>query len=315
MSWWKDLTAAQRRKAAPHRRSDLPHDFEDVRASLNGMLPAEVYEEYYRIARYRSRASILELGTGQGAGTVAFALGIKDSGRSARVIAIDQFSQNVHGPHPASRKMHGDDTVSLNLRAFEEGLRRYRVQDCVDTLVGQTVDVDVNAASHGEVDVLAIDVDGMLDRDLNLFYDLISSGGLLILDDCADTINARGQRALGRYREMDQDKAVTEIGRLSSFDRRRLLGKHLLVYRLVERFEALGLLSKERVIGSTLFCRKPRDASFRDRWTTAEGDAIERSIVDDFLRLLREGDDNVERVAGSFAHRLRRRLLRWIGRR
>jgi hypothetical protein len=108
--------------------------------------------------------------------------------------------------------------------------------------------------------------------------------------------------------------AATEIGRLSSFDRRRLLGKHLLVYRLVERFEALGLLSKERVIGSTLFCRKSRDASFRDRWTTAGGDAIEQSIVDDFLRLLREGDD-VERVGGSLPHRVRRRLLEWGRRR
>jgi hypothetical protein len=313
VSLWKGLTTARLRRDALIRRYELRHDFEDVRASLNGMLPAEVYEEYYRIARYRSHASILELGTGQGAGAVAFALGVKDSGRSARVIAIDQFSQSVQGPHPASRRTHGDDTVPLNLRAFEEGLRKYRVHDCVDIHVGKTVDLDVNPASCGEVDVLAIDVDGMLDRDLYLFYDHVSSGGLLILDDYADTINAHGRKALDRYLKMDQDKAVTEIGRLSSFHRRRLLGKHLLTYRLVERFEALGLLSKERVIGSTLFCRKPGDASFPDRWTTAEGDAIEQSIVDDFLRLLREGDKG-ECVAESFRHRLRRRLLRWVGR-
>jgi hypothetical protein len=299
---------------ASARRHELRHDFEAVRASLNGMLPAEVYEEYYRIARYRSHTSILELGTGQGAGTVAFALGIKDSGRSARVIAIDQFSQNVQGPHPASRSTHGEDTVPLNLRAFEEGLRKYRVHDCVDIHVGKTVDVDLNPESCGEVDVLAIDVDGMLDRDLGLFYGRISGEGLLILDDYADTINAHGKRALDRYRKLDQDRAATEIGRLSSFHRRRLLGKHLLTYRLVGRFEALGLLSKERVIGSTLFCRKPREASFPDSWTTAEGDAIEQSIVDDFLRLLRQADVEGERVAGSFRPRLRRRLLRWVGR-
>jgi methylase of polypeptide subunit release factors len=73
------------------KKCEAPHDFEGIRASLNGMLQAEVYEEYYRIARHRSQGSILELGTGQGA-SVAFALGVKDSGRFARVIAIDEFS-------------------------------------------------------------------------------------------------------------------------------------------------------------------------------------------------------------------------------
>jgi predicted O-methyltransferase YrrM len=58
------------------RPTEIPRDFEEIRASLAGMIPADVYEEYYRVARDRSRGSLLELGTGQGASTVAFALGI-----------------------------------------------------------------------------------------------------------------------------------------------------------------------------------------------------------------------------------------------
>ena len=54
-----------------------------------------------------------------------------------------------------------------------------------------------------------------------------------------------------------------------------------------ERFEALGLLSKENVIGWTAFCRKPDDIRFWDRWTSAEGEAIESSVIEDFLQHLR----------------------------
>ena len=73
---------------------------------------------------------------------------------------------------------------------------------------------------------------------------------------------------------------------MTSFQRRQLLGKHLLTFRLVVRFEALGLLAKEALIGSTVFCRKTGDGAFRERWTSADGAAIEQSIVDDFMNCL-----------------------------
>lgn len=51
--------------------------FEKLAADLRGMLEPRIYHEYYHIAKERSAGSIIELGTGQGASTISFAMGIE----------------------------------------------------------------------------------------------------------------------------------------------------------------------------------------------------------------------------------------------
>ncbi len=171
------------------------------------------------------------------------------------------------------------------------GLRKFGVHGFVDIHVGTTEDVAdtvigemaIHSPTQSRVDVIAIDVDGMLDRDFGLFYDSVPLGGVLIIDDYGDTISKRGSDALARYRKWDRDTTLKRILELSSFHRKRLLGKHLLTYRLVERFEAIGLLSKDNLVGSMLFCRKSGHNRFQERWTRKKADAVESSFVDDLL--------------------------------
>ena len=77
----------------------------------------------------------------------------------------------------------------------------------------------------------------------------------------------------------------------------------------------IHFLTKEQLIGMTLFCRKLGGVTFPERWSSVDGDAIEQSVIDDFLSVLREGGGDGERLVGPLSLRLRRLVTRLTGRR
>lgn len=262
--------------------------FKELKKTLGGMLDPAVYYKYYVIAKEHSRGSIIELGAGQGASTAALALGLRDSGRKARLIAVDQFSQHgTGGPHPASISVDGSRASELNYASFKKNLRRYGVENLVDIYVGRTDEVNVDEDALRRCDMMVIDLDGMLDRDFGVFYDYIADGGIIVIDDYRDSVNGQGREAIDRYSRLKLDEMKKRLQRLDSYKRRRLLGKHMLTYRLVRLFKKRGLLEPFDLLHNTVFCRKSSGMNFSARVAPEDVMAVERSIVHDFQFLVK----------------------------
>lgn len=253
------------------------------------MLKPGTYRAYYRMARYQSQCSIIELGTGQGASTIALAIGIADAGRDATVQAVDQFYQESDGPHPAGRDAHGDHAADINFLAYRQNLSYFGVESLVGVHRGKTTETVLDREGVGPFDMLVIDVDGYVDRDFSLFFDLVERGGLIVIDDYQLAVNRQGRKNLVRFREKGAEETRRRIENMPRYDRGRLLGKHLLTYRLVKRFQDLGLIRIERDLKGTVVCRKTTTDAFSSRFQDQDAEAIEASIIADFLRLRDSG--------------------------
>lgn len=97
---------------------------------------------------------------------------------------------------------------------------------------------------------------------------------------------------------------------MSSFQRGRLLGKHVLTHWLVDRMESAGLLDRRSRIDGTLFCRKTGDVNFAVRFRRKDSREVEASIVADFLSLVASGRTGLTPVQ-SLEHQFKR-PLRWV---
>jgi predicted O-methyltransferase YrrM len=254
------------------------------------MLAPRVYRHYDTIARYCSDGTIIELGAGQGASTIALARGIRDAGRAGKVCVVDQFCQDGDkGPHPAGTRKFGSRAVGINIESFWDNIRRYEVEDFVEVYVGKTDEVENDFGSFPCCDVLVIDVDGYVNRDLSVFYNYVVNNGIIIIDDCVNIVNRRGHNALRKYRHLKRDELLEAVGRLPAYQRARLLGKHVLTYRLVELFRQRGLLVPFDSKGATVFFRKNGDRSFGEYVCDSDIQDIERSVVKGFEKIVVEG--------------------------
>lgn len=253
----------------------------ELKESTAGMMKAENYLELYRIALHAT-GNVIDIGTGQGATTIAYALGLRDSGREAQVHAIDQFFQVARGPHRYNKLDYPDDCVERNVSVYNDHLRRIGVADLVITHVGTTDEV---AARFPDIrcGVLSIDVDGHIDRDLGHFYDLVVPGGTIVIDDCKDTIVSTGRENIAKMAGKAESEIRAWIGRQSTWNTRRLLGKHLLAFRVAESLVADGFLQPQQVIGNTAVFSKASDQPFA-RFDMSRMEDVERSIVEDFSK-------------------------------
>jgi hypothetical protein len=263
-----------------------PAYFNGVKADTNGLMHPAVYFAFYNLA-LRGNSNVIDVGVGRGGTSIAFALGIKESGRASIVHAIDQFSQHSRGPHRYSLATHPQDCAALNLAEFRANVERYEVSHLVQPWVGTTDAVAPHLPVHLKADLLSIDVDGMIDRDLDHFYDFVQPGGRIVLDDYSDTIVSTGRMQVAKMRGQPESQIRAWIAEGGSFKARRLLGKHLLTYRLAKYFESIGAIILERTLGpqgKTAVFRKPTNAPFSSFDLSGIPD-IEADIVTRFLSL------------------------------
>jgi predicted O-methyltransferase YrrM len=245
--------------------------------TTGGMMEPDTYVELYELARNIEQGNILDVGVGQGATTIAFALGL----RFGHVYAVDQFVQTRTGPHRYSAKSNPLDAVRRNVAVFRSHLDEYGVGDRVSVFVGTTDEV-AHQVTCRRVEILSIDVDGHIDRDLGHFYDMVKPDGYIVIDDYRDAINGHAKRLI----EAMKGKPATEVGAYVSkatwHQRRRLLGKHLLTFRLANCIAGLGAMELVRVIGrSTAVFRKATSRPWQSLDLSCI-DAVELSIVNEF---------------------------------
>jgi hypothetical protein len=236
--------------------------FDDLKASTNGMLRAGIYRRMYKLSLEQGHGDIIDIGVGRGGSSIAFALGILHSKRAGRVHVFDQFTQVRSGPHLYSESTYPVGCREANTRVFLENVRRYAVDPLIAVFPGTTDEMAGRLDPDVKADILSIDADGNIDRDLGYFFDRVALGGWIIIDDCADMVNRKGVETLARHAGRAEEALRAEIAALPGSSVRQLLGKHLLSFELAAVMERAGAMVKKQVVGRTAFFVKTTALSF-----------------------------------------------------
>jgi hypothetical protein len=129
------------------------------------------------------------------------------------------------------------------------------VDQDVRLLIGDVEEMASQIPSEPPISLLMLDADGRIDRDFSLFYNYVTPGGTIIIDNYADLA------LLGRPK-----------GRVARVDLKKTLA-----FNLVNYFCTKGLRRRKKIMGARFFAEKP--AALR---TPAELD------LEEILRIYRQ---------------------------
>jgi predicted O-methyltransferase YrrM len=196
---------------------------EHVKEELSGMLSAAAYRRLFETAAASGGGAFIEIGTAQGAATAALALGALSSGRDFRIWTVDDF---VSGSRPIGSSP--EEKLAIVRRGFE----RFGVADRIVNVVGSTADLP-DEIGLPLVNLLLIDADGRIDRDLASLHSRLAPGCPVIVDDMEDEIFLH---LLRKRLQLDQ--------------------KHRLTHRLLASYVEAGLLEADSPTHATGWFRK-----------------------------------------------------------
>ena len=196
-----------------------------IKDDANGMLPLPVYRSLFEYGRKIGGGTFVEIGTAHGASAIALALGAKESKKSFRLYTVDPFSGKF-----SSRESYGD--VAKNVRFVRQQFSKYGVSDHITIIIG-TSETLIEKNLFESVDLLLIDADGCVDRDLSVLNPYLSPACKIIVDDAIDSIKINPMRGMTI---LDQ--------------------KHRLSATIVEFMKNEGYLTEEALVCETRFCRR-----------------------------------------------------------
>jgi predicted O-methyltransferase YrrM len=141
------------------------------------MLHVDVLILVYHFARVCSGA-ILEIGAFVGGATIAAALGVRDSGQSKKLIAVEPGGGVKH-------KRLGTRNI---LRDLQRNLARERVANMVTLVKGksfkpETMSAVRQALGSAQVGLMILDADAAKRRDIDCYRDKFSEGSWMVIDD------------------------------------------------------------------------------------------------------------------------------------
>jgi hypothetical protein len=194
-----------------------------VKDDTFGMLSLPVYRRIYETAASCGGGTFVEIGTSQGAATIAMALGGKAAGKPFRIYSADEF---VVGSRPKG----GSPEEKLGI--VRRGYEKFGVAEWIENVIGSSADLP-DAAALPRIDLLLIDADGRIDRDLALLHERLAPDAPVIVDDIDDAAFF-----------------VMLAGRLT-FNQ-----KHRATHLLIDRFIGAGLLVPDTPSGQTGWYRK-----------------------------------------------------------
>lgn len=197
-------------------------------SEANGMLPLAVYEEIHRLAGLSQDGSnFVEVGTGHGAATIAMAMGASSSNRDVMIHTIDCLDGKF-----SSRKRFG--SVSENEEIVRRNFSKAKVKHCTDLFVGTSDEYISADLCPKKIDMLVLDADGQIDRDLLYFYRRMEPGTPIVIDDVDSKI----------YFDVTYDGA------------RYIDLKHRIVSMLLKKLEHAGYIRVIKRIENTAFCER-----------------------------------------------------------
>lgn len=265
---------------------DSPN-FYRIKRVTNGMLSSELYREIYESAKAAKEGVFLDIGTGRGGSSISLALAIKNYKENSRLLCIDQFYQHrAKHPHRYTMESHPLNCIELNTQVYMSNLKLFGVEDVPELIVCKTTECGDRLPEHSSSSFIFIDVDGCIDRDFGVFYNLLMPGATLIIDDCSECINSHGRVYLEEYRQLRTKKEKQEfIDEKDDFFLKRILGKHYLTHLLVEYFLEKGFIEKEKIIGDTFFGKKRESIKHRVSFNEDDFDGIRDQILSRFIIL------------------------------
>jgi L-amino acid N-acyltransferase YncA/predicted O-methyltransferase YrrM len=141
------------------------------------MLHLDVLILIYHFAKICS-GNILEIGAFVGGGTIAAALGVRDSAMRKKIIAIE----------PGGRVKHKRLGTRNIFRDLERNLARERVSELVTLIKGRSFDPatisTVNETLAAEkIGLLILDADAAKRRDVDCYCDRFAGGCWMVIDD------------------------------------------------------------------------------------------------------------------------------------
>lgn len=226
-------------------------DFVELQHVTNGMLAPAVYERIYEAAKAApiDGCDMVEVGAAHGAATIAIASALQGHGSvEGRLFSFERAEGG-------SRARYGGKAE--NVRILKDNLARYDVGPVVQLLIGDVQELYPKAGGDGSLALLMLDADGAIDRDFRLFYNRLSPGSPIIIDDCQEWV-----------------KLKRRGGRTVSIDL-----KHVLTHELVTLYVSEGLLEEDETRQGTFFGRKPNSVTDPIDFTQLDTVAAYRALI------------------------------------
>jgi predicted O-methyltransferase YrrM len=131
----------------------------------------------YHFSAY-GHGAVLELGAFVGGSTIAMSWGLRDAGRNAPLICVELGGALQH-------PTHGSEDI---VRDLKRNLTNEAHNDCIRLIVGDSraspTFAEVTSSLGGrKVGLIAIDSDGLVDRDWAVYRGSLSSGAYVVIDD------------------------------------------------------------------------------------------------------------------------------------
>lgn len=195
--------------------------------AANGMLPQEVYREIFHTAAKHRPTNIVEVGTAHGAATIALGLGAASSKTEFKIWTIDRL-----GGLFSSRSAFG--SPAENEIIVKKNIRLSGLEDKVCLFVGSPDEFIASDQCPPQIDLLMLDADGRIDRDLIHFYPRLVAGAPIIVDD------------VDRGVFLSRSQSGTPF----------IDCKHRITALLLEHFERADYVRMIDRVGNTAFCER-----------------------------------------------------------
>ena len=160
-----------------YRHERIHSDLMKIRDKYS-MLHLDVLILIYHFAKICS-GNILEIGAFIGGATIAAAFGVRDSGQSKKLIAIEPGGSVKH-------KRLGTRNI---LHDLERNLVRQRVSEMVTLIKGRSFDAATIQAvnerlGRDKIGLLILDADAAKRRDVGCYRDKFTNNCWMVIDDC-----------------------------------------------------------------------------------------------------------------------------------
>jgi predicted O-methyltransferase YrrM len=154
----------------------------EVKQSMLHPATLTLLEHFASIAN----GAILEIGAYIGGATMSMARGVRDSGRETPIITIEPGGSYSNQPFLPSDDIFGDLQRNLTSRGLDRFVTLHRGFSRDENAMAAVT--SVLASRNAKIGLLAIDADGAVERDLNLFLPLCADGCLISIDDYAESV-------------------------------------------------------------------------------------------------------------------------------
>ena len=160
-------------RAATNAMDEVDRLLAQAKRDALGWMPVPVYRRIHDTAAAAGGGTFVEIGTSNGAATIALALGGKAGGKAFRILTVDRFQAGKGVPGA---------TVSERAQSVRRRFERFGVVDSIEIVAGTAADL-VERHDPRAIGLLLLDTDGRIDLELALLYDRLAPACPIIVDD------------------------------------------------------------------------------------------------------------------------------------